>query len=99
MASGGTFTICTRWVISDSTAFSGMPQNTGLSRDRISTVEIRTQILLQLSNEARRALRSEEHTSELQSRENLVCRLLLEKKKQRQEMDKLFHRKTYNQSR
>src|SRR5207302_3871065 len=27
------------------------------------------------------ALRSEEHTSELQSRENLVCRLLLEKKK------------------
>src|SRR6266511_6327293 len=28
--------------------------------------------------------RSEEHTSELQSRENLVCRLLLEKKKQTQ---------------
>src|SRR5690606_40159971 len=30
------------------------------------------------ANEAR----SEEHTSELQSRENLVCRLLLEKKKE-----------------
>src|SRR5690606_40377354 len=30
---------------------------------------------------AHRAVRSEEHTSELQSRENLVCRLLLEKKK------------------
>src|SRR5215475_15817498 len=29
----------------------------------------------------RPAGRSEEHTSELQSRENLVCRLLLEKKK------------------
>src|SRR5690606_41599093 len=29
-----------------------------------------------------KTLRSEEHTSELQSRENLVCRLLLEKKKQ-----------------
>src|SRR5690606_39305279 len=29
--------------------------------------------------------RSEEHTSELQSRENLVCRLLLEKKKQNTE--------------
>src|SRR5690606_39747338 len=28
-----------------------------------------------------RWMRSEEHTSELQSRENLVCRLLLEKKK------------------
>src|SRR2546430_3005561 len=31
------------------------------------------------------AVRSEEHTSELQSQSNLVCRLLLEKKK------KLFH--------
>src|SRR5690606_19020468 len=30
--------------------------------------------------------RSEEHTSELQSRENLVCRLLLEKKKQKDEI-------------
>src|SRR2546429_3298683 len=30
---------------------------------------------------ARRAQRSEEHTSELQSRLHLVCRLLLEKKK------------------
>src|SRR5690606_20317703 len=29
------------------------------------------------------AVRSEEHTSELQSRENLVCRLLLEKKKEK----------------
>src|SRR5688572_32580503 len=28
--------------------------------------------------------RSEEHTSELQSQSNLVCRLLLEKKKQKQ---------------
>src|SRR5690606_42136901 len=33
-------------------------------------------------NGVRRSDRSEEHTSELQSRENLVCRLLLEKKKQ-----------------
>src|SRR5690606_40051084 len=30
-----------------------------------------------------RTIRSEEHTSELQSRENLVCRLLLEKKRKR----------------
>src|SRR3712207_7128191 len=30
-----------------------------------------------------RHVRSEEHTSELQSRQYLVCRLLLEKKKQR----------------
>src|SRR5690606_40462753 len=32
--------------------------------------------------------RSEEHTSELQSRENLVCRLLLEKKKKQQSLDR-----------
>src|SRR2546430_6030509 len=31
--------------------------------------------------EAQRQQRSEEHTSELQSQSNLVCRLLLEKKK------------------
>src|SRR3712207_8730792 len=34
------------------------------------------------SDGARREKRSEEHTSELQSRQYLVCRLLLEKKKQ-----------------
>src|SRR5690606_39338540 len=33
------------------------------------------------SSRQRSITRSEEHTSELQSRENLVCRLLLEKKK------------------
>src|SRR5690606_41847626 len=41
-------------------------------RDRAGQVAI---------DEVHRKLRSEEHTSELQSRENLVCRLLLEKKK------------------
>src|SRR3712207_8658750 len=34
-----------------------------------------------LADRARRSERSEEHTSELQSRQYLVCRLLLEKKK------------------
>src|SRR2546422_2880772 len=34
------------------------------------------------SSERRERTRSEEHTSELQSRLHLVCRLLLEKKKQ-----------------
>src|SRR3712207_8784570 len=38
----------------------------------------RTKPLLNLSKQA---FRSEEHTSELQSRQYLVCRLLLEKKK------------------
>src|SRR3712207_8856034 len=35
----------------------------------------------------RRVRRSEEHTSELQSRQYLVCRLLLEKKKNRYLLD------------
>src|SRR3712207_7218429 len=37
------------------------------------------------------AARSEEHTSELQSRQYLVCRLLLEKKKQTPKLGILFH--------
>src|SRR2546429_7231915 len=35
--------------------------------------------------------RSEEHTSELQSRLHLVCRLLLEKKKQLNDSQTLYH--------
>src|SRR2546430_5819479 len=36
--------------------------------------------------------RSEEHTSELQSQSNLVCRLLLEKKKKKREsIERLYH--------
>src|SRR3712207_6914376 len=38
----------------------------------------------QRRGEAAARLRSEEHTSELQSRQYLVCRLLLEKKKKNQ---------------
>src|SRR5947209_12059486 len=36
-----------------------------------------------MNHETVRSKRSEEHTSELQSRQYLVCRLLLEKKKQK----------------
>src|SRR3990167_10280719 len=38
-------------------------------------------------------VRSEEHTSELQSQSNLVCRLLLEKKKKNISNGLLMHRK------
>src|SRR2546427_8826232 len=37
----------------------------------------------QRQDQAGRSARSEEHTSELQSQSNLVCRLLLEKKKKK----------------
>src|SRR2546430_13074057 len=38
-------------------------------------------LLAKLASEGKKFNRSEEHTSELQSQSNLVCRLLLEKKK------------------
>src|SRR3712207_8067958 len=43
-------------------------------------------LLLAALTSLAQALRSEEHTSELQSRQYLVCRLLLEKKKQKLKM-------------
>src|SRR5699024_12623705 len=43
------------------------------------------------STPPRRSPRSEEHTSELQSRFDLVCRLLLEKKKQHQRITETTH--------
>src|SRR5438445_5979327 len=39
------------------------------------------------------ASRSEEHTSELQSRQYLVCRLLLEKKKKKKKKLNVIHKK------
>src|SRR5690349_4130815 len=44
---------------------------------------IRVEQAQQMVDAAARAGRSEEHTSELQSRRDLVCRLLLEKKKKK----------------
>src|SRR2546421_837451 len=42
------------------------------------------------------AARSEEHTSELQSRSDLVCRLLLEKKKKIRETSRALHRTVHS---
>src|SRR5690625_6660860 len=46
-----------------------------------SSRKLRASSLSKLSPRSRVSPRSEEHTSELQSRGHLVCRLLLEKKK------------------
>src|SRR5688572_31393468 len=56
-------------VLSDQ--IDAQPENKGLR-------ETRSDLLRQVGL---KAARSEEHTSELQSQSNLVCRLLLEKKK------------------
>src|SRR5438105_9061932 len=49
----------------------------------LGSVARRTRARRAASGKKRRGARSEEHTSELQSRVDLVCRLLLEKKKKR----------------
>src|SRR3712207_8639600 len=46
-----------------------------------SAEEAAAMAISSLTRQLLRTLRSEEHTSELQSRQYLVCRLLLEKKK------------------
>src|SRR3712207_8725221 len=53
-----------------------------LARDMYRPEQLSLAVVAEDVDDVRRAARSEEHTSELQSRQYLVCRLLLEKKKQ-----------------
>src|SRR5688572_31268637 len=59
-------------------------QVTATPRDKALEPGGETSVSVEVKDAAGRAVegRSEEHTSELQSQSNLVCRLLLEKKKQ-----------------
>src|SRR5438093_10148390 len=54
------------------------------------------QLVLGRDERVRVHFRSEEHTSELQSLTNLVCRLLLEKKKNTRNLTPLYHSHQYN---
>src|SRR5688500_19160269 len=54
---------------------------TDLHRGDPVHVEVRQEGVVEVNGDVRHVLRSEEHTSELQSPCNLVCRLLLVKKK------------------
>src|SRR5690349_22701752 len=70
---------------------------TTLFRSRIVT--LRSPLLLDVHEPGREARqvtreRSEEHTSELQSRRDLVCRLLLEKKKKKKKTNTTYNNKT-----
>src|SRR5438270_10621183 len=67
------------------TLFRSLP--TGLGKENVSPICRTLQIIAVSQHAVKRPLRSpgrsEEHTSELQSQSNLVCRLLLEKKKKK----------------
>src|SRR5260221_7360087 len=75
------------------------------ARNRRGTVTVRPNVALKAGSskpgKIRRAsdgsewLRSEEHTSELQSHSDLVCRLLLEKKKNKKSMKMDVHDKVF----
>src|SRR3989442_9973870 len=53
------------------------------ARERVVAVRVRARAEVAGERAAHDPPRSEEHTSELQSRPHLVCRLLLEKKKKK----------------
>src|SRR2546427_11204222 len=65
--------------ISTFKAFEGVPRDGRRLRQGL------TEVLAPSKRMYRTSVRSEEHTSELQSQSNLVCRLLLEKKKNKNE--------------
>src|SRR5690554_7393055 len=73
-------------LLSFSGASSGEKAPFASTRRVISSAETCFRIPAKISNSLSKSIapifRSEEHTSELQSRPHLVCRLLLEKKKQ-----------------
>src|SRR5688572_31386444 len=55
-------------------------ENIGATNEELQNMKVR--------GSATSVRRSEEHTSELQSQSNLVCRLLLEKKKNKKKLQK-----------
>src|SRR5438552_16833347 len=70
----------------DDCVVSGKVRLLGLATDAetVAMIETAEKPLLSIVQFENSVLRSEEHTSELQSPDHLVCRLLLEKKKKKQ---------------
>src|SRR5260370_27091196 len=74
-----------RWLCALALLVNRHPAAEQLSASTLVTVETLLTEVESLGSIRGRRARSEEHTSELQSHLNLVCRLLLEKKKQKEE--------------
>src|SRR2546421_5542098 len=77
------FRSCPRARRADESSGSGCPGGPGAGPERIRGNDLACDARPLSSRQARHPYRSEEHTSELQSRSDLVCRLLLEKKKKK----------------
>src|SRR5947199_1434303 len=60
----------------------------GAARHARLDVDQRSECRRRLAAKSARTVRSEEHTSELQSLRHLVCRLLLEKKKKKEQTER-----------
>src|SRR5690606_41721187 len=71
-------------LLAKASGMSNRPGCTPVLAAKLTTIGSMTATVPVLLTNAPMNDRSEEHTSELQSRENLVCRLLLEKKKNTQ---------------
>src|SRR5207302_5512809 len=65
------------------TVSTSRPRHAWMIRSSCSRLSLTMGSVGSAASRRRIPSRSEEHTSELQSRENLVCRLLLEKKKKK----------------
>src|SRR2546422_5884864 len=84
------------------TLFRSGPATARAHTERRSDKRLRTARGPARRRAVRSRLRSEEHTSELQSRLHLVCRLLLEKKKKRKTstaVQKCAEKETFTQTR
>src|SRR5437868_10135299 len=74
------------------TLFRSNPEPAAASRSSASPITLRMRPIERCGSKGYIAPRSEEHTSELQSRFDLVCRLLLEKKNEENPCHQLHHR-------
>src|SRR2546430_5094002 len=68
---------------------SAAEQRQAAARVRVSHLRHGDLLFFDLQGKRNSHVRSEEHTSELQSQSNLVCRLLLEKKKKKTIYDRI----------
>src|SRR5215475_7492624 len=89
-----TMEFCRRWDIAGRVKEVGTPPD--YPHTAMYLTSMRGHMIARIERPEHGGDRSEEHTSELQSRENLVCRLLLEKKKKKNRKPHISNKKSSN---